>query len=98
MAKGKTLEAFVELHDRNTGLRRRVQLALEDLGDSWEYEGEFTRRCRISNSDWTALAQQIPAHVVAIGPQPGHPRGRRIIAGTKAFAGKLRVQAKAVNP
>lgn len=95
MPKGKTFEDFQKTHDRKFIVARRVQDGLKSLGNSWEYETDFIRRCRVRHSEWGSISESIKEHFVTVpgGGGPGNSgHKKRVVAGTKVFAGKLRAQ------
>jgi hypothetical protein len=86
MAKGRTLDEFCNNHDKKTLVPRRIKTALEQLGDSWEYEKEFIKRCQISQTEMGQFREGFNEHVVELGGR----NSRRVWAGTVKFAKKLR--------
>jgi hypothetical protein len=94
---GKTLNDFKKAHDRKAALRDRIYLALAQLGDAWEYEGEFRLRAGLSNPEWASLRDEYVKNIVEV--KGSHGRGsnghqRRAVAGTAKFANKLREALK----
>lgn len=86
---GKDLEMFRAAHDRSYIVPRRIREALTALGDSWEYEAEFIKRCGLSQVDFALYRDQFTEfYVDTSGGRSG--RGKRVWAGTKTFANKLR--------
>ena len=86
---GKDLEAFRASHDKSYIVPRRIREALVALGDSWEYEGEFMKRCNLSSTDFAAYRDQFREFYVETAGGGGN-RGKRVWAGSKVFAGKLK--------
>lgn len=95
MTKGKTLDDFRASHDRDFMLKTKIENALIALGESWEYEADFLRRSGLSGKDWAARRDKYIDRIVDVksgfGAQSDGGK-RRVIAGTKAFAAKLRAQ------
>jgi hypothetical protein len=87
-AGGKDLEMFRAAHDKSYIVPRRIKEGLTALGESWEYEAEFIKRCGLSQIDFAAYRDQFSDFYVETGGTGG--RGKRVWAGTKAFATKLR--------
>jgi hypothetical protein len=85
-AKGKDIDAFRAAHDRSYIVPKRIREALADLGDSWEYEVDFIKRCQLDNTSFAAYRDQFKDFYV----ETGGKRSKRAWAGTKAFATKLR--------
>lgn len=83
---GKDLAAFRAVHDKSFIVPERIKAGLAALGDSWEYEQEFVRRCNLSLADFSRYREQFSEFCVEIGGKST----RRVWAGTKAFANKLR--------
>ena len=88
-AKGKDLEAFRSMHDKSFIVPKRIQEGLAALGDSWEYEADFIKRCAVSQTDFAAYRDRFAEFFLETGGSGG-ARGKRVWAGTKAFAKKLR--------
>lgn len=86
---GKDLEAFRSAHDKSYIVPRRIKEALAALGESWEYEGEFIKRCGLSQIDFAMYREQFADFYVDTGGSHRN-RGKRAWAGSKAFASKLR--------
>ena len=86
---GKDLEAFRAMHDKSFIVPKRIQEGLAALGDSWEYEAEFIKRCGVSQTDFAAYRDQFSDFFLETGGTGG-ARGKRVWAGTKAFAKRLR--------
>jgi hypothetical protein len=89
-AKGKDLEAFRSAHDKSFIVPEKIRKGLADLGESWEYMSEFIRRIGVSQSDFAAYRQPFNDHVV----ETSGAASKLVIAGTKAFAAKLREKAQ----
>lgn len=83
---GRNLEDFRAAHDKSFIVPKRIKEGLAKLGDSWEYEVEFIKRCQLSTTDFAAHREPFKEFYVETGG--GSPK--RVWAGTKAFAAKLR--------
>lgn len=83
---GKDLETFRSLHDKSFIVPQRIRTGLKLLGESWEYEQEFAQRCKLSLADFSRFREQFAEYYVEIGGKSI----RRVWAGSKAFADKLR--------
>jgi hypothetical protein len=90
--KGKDLDAFRASHDRSFIIPKRIRDGLADLGDSWEYEGEFLKRCKISTHEFGTYRDQFKDFYVETPTGGSRDNGKRVWAGTKGFAAKLRAQ------
>jgi hypothetical protein len=88
--KGKGLEAFRAQHDKSFIVPARIKAGLVELGDSWEYEVDFCRRCSISLSDFAAYREPFLEFSVLTPRTGGRSHGKRVWCGSKAFAAKLR--------
>ena len=88
-AKGKDFEAFRASHDRSFIVPKKIQAGIEALGESWEYEAEFIRRCGLSTTDFSVYRDKFQDFVVETASVHGN-RGKRVWCGSKAFANKLR--------
>jgi hypothetical protein len=87
--KGKSIEAFRASHDKAYFVPKKIAAALAALGDSWEYEGEFIKRCQLSTTDFAAHRDEFKDYFFETSSTGGN-RGKRVWAGTKPFAKKLR--------
>jgi hypothetical protein len=87
--KGKDLEAFRAAHDRAYIVPQRIKAGLDALGESWEYESEFTRRCGIAPQELPRYRDQFREFCVE-PPRGSASSPKRVWAGSKAFAAKLR--------
>lgn len=86
---GKTLADFRAVHDKNFVIPQKITKALEELGDSWEYELEFQKRAQLSVTDFAKFRDQFAEFWVDL-PTDRTSRGKRVWAGTKTMATKLR--------
>lgn len=83
---GRTLNDFRAAHDKNFIVPNKIRAALEKLGDGWEYEMEFMRLAGICTTDLATFRDQFGDHIVSTGGK----NPKRVWAGTKALATKLR--------
>ena len=90
LAKGKDLDAFRAQHDKKFIIPTRIKAGLAELGDSWEYEVDFCRRCGVSLSDFANFRDAFLEFSVATPRTAGRSHGKRVWTGSKAFAAKLR--------
>lgn len=86
---GKDIEAFRAAHDKSFIVPKRIKDGLAALGDSWEYEAEFIKRCGVSQTDFAFYREHFADFYVETSGST-NKRGKRVWAGTKAFASKLR--------
>jgi len=88
--KGKNVNEFRSSHDKAFFVPKRIKESLAVLGESWEYEADFIRRCRLSNTDFARFRDEFIAFCVETsGRNP-----KRVWAGTVAFAAQLRSLAE----
>ena len=85
-AAGKSLDEFCAQHARSTIVPRKIRAGLAELADSWEYEGEFIKRCKLSTTDIAAFRDQFADHIIEVRVGSNI---KRVYCGTKAFARKL---------
>lgn len=83
---GKSVEEFRAAHDRSYIVPKRIRQALASLGDGWEYEANFIKIAGISQTDIGRFRDEFDEHIVTTS---GH-NAKRVWAGTKALADKLR--------
>lgn len=81
---GRSLQEFRAAHDKNFIVPGKIREALKSLGDGWEYEAQFIRLAGISAVDMGNFREQFAEHIVVVD------RTKRVWAGTKATASKLR--------
>lgn len=86
---GKDFESFRAAHDKNFIVPNKIKAGLAALGESWMYEAEFMKSCGISQTDFAAYRDQFAEFYVDVGGR----NPKRVWAGTKAFANKLRGSA-----
>lgn len=86
-AKGKDLSSFRAVHDKAFRVPLVIKNALKELGDSWEYEGEFLKRSGVSNIDLAAFREQFADHWFEV--RSGNRNVKRIWCGTAKYAAKL---------
>lgn len=86
-AKGKSLNDFCNAHDKATIVPKKIKEGLRALGNSWEYEADFIKRCKLSQTDCANYRDQFAEHWLELTT----PR-KRIWAGTVAFAETLRAK------
>lgn len=87
MAK-KTLADFKAAHDKSFIVPQRIKAGIEKIGaDGWEYEADFVKLSGVNQNDIAKFREQFVDNVVLI-KQDG--RERRVWAGSKALATKLR--------
>lgn len=92
VSKGKTLEEFRSMHDKNYIVPKKIKDALAQLGDSWEYEIDFIKIAGLSTTDLVTFREQFEAHIVSVKVN-GTSHRKNVWAGTPAFAAKLREMA-----
>lgn len=84
--KGKSIEDFRKAHDKSFIVPAKIKDGLAQLGESWEYEAEFIRRCSLCQTDMAAYRERFEDHFIIIGGK----NPKRIWAGTKKLADQLR--------
>ena len=85
--KGKDLSSFRAIHDKAFRIPLIIKNALKDLGDSWEYEGEFLKRSGISTTDMAVYRDQFTPHWFEV--RANNRNVKRIWCGTAKYAAKL---------
>jgi hypothetical protein len=87
------LAAFAALHDKNAIVTAKIEAALKKVGPkSWRYEGDFVKLAGLALCQWVKQREKY-AHLtlLAKGVGRGVPgKGKRVVAGSKAFADQLR--------
>lgn len=83
----KDLSAFRAAHDRSVIVPNKIRAALAELektegSEGWEYEAEFIRRAKLSQSDIGAYRDGFLAYVVET---PGN-KGKRVWFATAKAA------------
>lgn len=85
-AAGRSVEDFRKAHDRNYIIPAKITAGLEQLGDSWCYEGEFLKLSGLSTTDLALFREQFEAHWVVADKSSK----KRVWCGTVKLAGELR--------
>jgi hypothetical protein len=85
---GKDLAAFRAAHDKSFIVPQKIKAGLAALGDSWEYEAEFIKRCGSSQTDFAAYRDEFSDFFIEARGTGKTPK--RVWTGTKAFAAKIR--------
>lgn len=86
-----TLETFRAAHDKTFTARAAIVAALRDLGDHYEYEGDFIALCKIDRAAFARLRDEFAEAHSFVPPRikgSGNP-GKRVWCGTMAFRKKL---------
>ena len=86
-AIGRGLDEFRASFDKSHIIPSRVKAALESLGNAWMTELEFAKLAGVSIPDLSAYREPFEDHVVVL---PGQHKGKRLWAGTKATAARMR--------
>lgn len=86
-AAGRTLDEFKASFDKSYIVPAKVKAALAELGGGWMTEIEFAKHAGVSVVDLNAYRETFEEHVVVLG---GQHKGKRLWAGTKAAAAKMR--------
>lgn len=85
---GGNLDAFRKTYDKSLIVPQKIQAALAQLGDAWEVEGDFVKRCGISQTEFGMYKERFVADYVVEVTLKG--TRRRVWAGTKKFAAAMR--------
>lgn len=85
---GKDVEAFRQVHDKAYRIPKIVKAALDELGESWEYEGEFLKRSGVSVTDMATFRDQFADHWFEA--RTTNRNSKRVWCGTVKLANKLR--------
>lgn len=88
-AKGHSLEMFRKTYDKKTVIPAKIKAGLAQLGESWEYEGDFVKRCGISVTEFSQYREPFAHHCVEL-PRRGGLQSKRAWCGSTGFANKLR--------
>lgn len=83
---GRSLDEFRANHDKSFIVPAKIKAALEKLGNGWQSELEFAKLAGLSMTDLGNYRSQFEAFVVPIT----RDGSRRVWAGTKAFANRMR--------
>jgi hypothetical protein len=63
---GRSLTEFKNVYDKDTIVPAKIKEGLADLGQSWEYEVEFVKRCGLSFNDIGNYRDQFPDNWLVI--------------------------------
>ena len=92
--KKRGLDEFRAAHDKSFIVPQKIRAGLASLGDSWEYEMEFIRRCGLSTGDFAIYREPFAKHSIDVPASSGKAT-KRVWAGTISFATKLRAKLTA---
>lgn len=86
---GKSLDEFRAAHDKSFIVPKKIKEGLVTLGEGWEYEQDFQKRCGLSQTDFSQHRDGFLDFFFQVtGKNP-----KRIWCGTKTLANKLREMA-----
>ena len=85
---GKDLDAFRKLHDKNFKIPLRIKTGLAELGEAWEYESDFIKRCGVSNTDFAMFRDDFTPFWLEA--KSDSRNSKRVWCGTAKLATKLR--------
>ena len=63
---GRSLTDFRKAYDKDTIIPSKIKAGLTELGQSWEYESEFVKRCGISFNDMGNYRDQFEGNWMVI--------------------------------
>lgn len=89
--QGKDVETFRQLHDKNFKIPKKIKDALAELGESWEYEADFIKRCSVSNTDFAMFRDNFTEYWLEAKSDNRNPK--RVWCGSVKLANKLREYA-----
>ena len=81
---GRTLESFREEFDREYVVMSRVTTALQELGDTWLYELEFSKAACVSLAELAQYRDRFAEYIVHLKKD-----GRRAWAGSPELAKQM---------
>ena len=85
---GKSLTEFRAQYDKDYVIPKKINEGIEKLGpEGWEYELPFMKLCNTGPTDFGRYRDQFAEFYVEM---QGTRSGKRIWAGSKEFAQKLR--------
>lgn len=87
---GRGIDDFRAAHDPDFIVPNRIREGLVKLGDSWAYEVDFLKLCALSTTQLSLYREQFEEFYVSTGGKSS----KRVWAGTKGFAAKLRELAR----
>lgn len=88
---GRDLAAFRQAYDKSLIIPQAIERGLKDLGDAWEPELEFIKRCRVPPVQFAAYRERFADFYVEV--RDSGKAAKRVWCGTKAFAAKCRSAA-----
>ena len=84
---GRSLDDFKSNYDKSYIVPNKLRAALAKLDGGWLYEVDFAKLAGVNLADLAAFRSAFEDHVVVLN---GNDRGKRVWAGTKAAAAKMR--------
>lgn len=87
----KSIADFRAAHDKSFIVPNKIKAGLDALGpDGWEYELQFVKDIGVSVIDFSRFREQFEEFCVSVGVGTGTAKAKRIWAGSKALASKMR--------
>lgn len=86
-ASGKSLAEFSAAYNKDEIVPKKIRDGLKQLGNGWEYELDFMRRCSISQTDMGRFRPEFEDDFVV---NTGGKNPKRVWAGTKELADQMR--------
>jgi hypothetical protein len=94
MSKIKTLADFRSAHDPNVIVPNKIRAAfaamLKEGAEQWDYEGDFTKRADISQTQLGAFRELFIDHIIEAPSGSAGRTGRRVWFADAKIAKKLR--------
>ena len=91
-APGRGLDEFKSTFDKSFIIPNKIRAALTKLGNGWEYDANFAKLAELSIADLSAYRSQFAEFQVEL--KQGNERGKRVWAGTKATAERMRAMVQ----
>lgn len=84
---GRSIDEFKASYDKSYIVPGKIKAALQKLDTSWLYEVDFAKLAGVNLADLATYRAAFEDHVVVLN---GNDRGKRVWAGTKTAAAKMR--------
>ena len=85
---GKSIASFRALHDKSVIFPAKIRAGLKSLGNAWEYEADFIKRCGLSQPEFGRYRDQFSDFFVSVRERGSF--SKRAWAGTKKYADQMR--------
>jgi hypothetical protein len=93
--KKRTFDEFRQAYDKSLIVPQAIETGLKTLGEAWEPEIDFIKRCRVSPQPFAQYRDRYADFIVEV--RDSGKASKRVWCGTKAYAQKCRDAANGIG-